>query len=331
MSKPLPAESILAHYEAGLPVPEIAAQIGASRSGVCLVLQRYRQAGRITGYKSSSRPTKRHSALTDEQYQIIDGLLLGDGSISIGKTCVNAHLALRSIQQQFIKNVCRLLAPIAFHHPVFIPAHTQTFFNGITAYCKDAFQLNSLVDKALTPVYTRWRPDGPKIVPLDLVITPATMLYWFYGDGSTTCGKTQSFTLSTQGFSHHECEFLVECIYQACGIRFGCYRAGNYHVLGLARGHDMGILLEWMLAGRNPLPCFQYKWKHREPQPPRRGSDNSQARLSERDIYEILALPKRGWTHQMIAECFAVSRSHVRAIIYGKKWQHITKEQAASH
>ena len=326
MAKPLPAELILAHYQAGLPVPEIATQVGASRSGVCLVLQRYRQAGRITGYKSSSRPTKRCSALTDKQYQVIDGLLLGDGSIGVAKTCINASLALRSIQQQFVKHTSEILAPMAFHRPRLIPAHTQMFFNGITARCKDAFQLNSLVDKALTPVYTRWRPNGPKAIPPDLVITPTAMLYWFYGDGSTSyrARNSLSMNLATQGFTSEECDFLIQRVYSACGIKFTKHKSSNHFSIGLTRGQEIGHILNWMLDGAEPLECFRYKWKYRTLIGPLKGAANLGAKLAEQDVWAIFKLRERGWLLREIAECLPVTQGQIGAILNGRKWRHIS-------
>ncbi len=54
-----------------------------------------------------------------------------------------------------------------------------------------------------------------------------------------------------------------------------------------------------------------------------KGSDNSQAKLTDKDIAEIKWARSFGFTHQAIADYFNVCRQTITLIINNKRWSHI--------
>lgn len=66
-----------------------------------------------------------------------------------------------------------------------------------------------------------WYPDGKKIVPKNISLTPTTLLHWHIGDGST--GKKQIF-LYTQRFPKADVEFLSKLIEKEIGIETHVYK-----------------------------------------------------------------------------------------------------------
>ncbi|KKK81369.1 hypothetical protein LCGC14_2814130, partial [marine sediment metagenome] len=54
---------------------------------------------------------------------------------------------------------------------------------------------------------TRWYPQGKKIVPKDVLLSPESVLIWYLGDGSV---KKYSVTLHTNGFTQECVRFLIK-------------------------------------------------------------------------------------------------------------------------
>lgn len=175
----------------------------------------------------------------------IDGMLLGDAYISKTNRFGFNH---SSKQQDYLNHKVDLLREQGFKvmtGSANIPAHKledHIVKDGIliSAYCSRAQMWKTLRQK--------WYPDGRKIVPEDLTITPTTLAYWFMDDGTANLrskyisyhnGKRydysgepfiQQFRLYTEGFDKQSQAFLqtsltnlgVDCWYHTrkSGMRY---------------------------------------------------------------------------------------------------------------
>jgi hypothetical protein len=96
-------------------------------------------------------------------------------------------------------------------HPKIIPSKSGKYhFN--------AAILITRTSPLLLELRKKWYPNGKKIVPADIEITPVTLAHWFMGDGSSGYNKTGwsestkkyvSIQLATCSFTEQEVDFLV--------------------------------------------------------------------------------------------------------------------------
>lgn len=61
---------------------------------------------------------------------------------------------------------------------------------------------------------------------------------------------------------------------------------------------------------------------------PQHGALNNGAKITEEQARAVLDLHRQGWRQVKIAEATGVQRQNVWAIVHGKSWGHLTKEEA---
>lgn len=146
-----------------------------------------------------------------------------------------------------------------------------------SAWC-ECYVFRTLSSTLLTPHYTKWYPTGQKIVPLDLILTPKTMLYWFLDDGYSCyrrrdgeiCKsrgnkaypqKTKQVILGfcSESFTKPENDFLVSEL-ERLGIGASVRKCNS--------GSGWRIFIDqtstndfFDLIGECPVDSLKYKWK----------------------------------------------------------------------
>lgn len=56
-----------------------------------------------------------------------------------------------------------------------------------------------------------------------------------------------------------------------------------------------------------------------------KGEDNPRAKLTDKEVKELLVLRQQGWLQNDIAAKFNITQSHVSAILRNKLWKHIPR------
>jgi hypothetical protein len=226
----LVAQEIIDLYLQGLTSSTLASKYGVSVGAINAII-----IGK--NYKSCTRPLniediihKRHYTdikkwitrrneslppLSDFQLEIIVGSLLGDGSIK-----KKYHHNCR-----FSKPQCVKFKEYLDWHFIKLYPYSTKLYKGYT----DRIIINSnkkiinykTGDKKLKyyclgtiahPVFTKlrekWYPNGVKVVPCDLKLTPLTIAIWYCDDGSNDFSSRKA-SISTQGFSFNDVELLA--------------------------------------------------------------------------------------------------------------------------
>ena len=98
---------------------------------------------------------------------------------------------------------------------------------------------------------SRWYPDGIKIVPKDVIITPKSVLFWYLGDG-TRSGVNLSF--ATDGFTPDDVYFLVDKL-KSIGIN--SHRDKNNHIVLLL--DSIRPFFDYV-GWECPIKCYDYKF-----------------------------------------------------------------------
>jgi len=109
----------------------------------------------------------------------------------------------------------------------------------------------------LVDVYKRWYPEGKKIVPKDLKLTPLVCRQWYIGDGHLAHPKRgrPSISFATCSFDKESVEYLVK---ELCKQGFKATRWPSNNYIGLSV-HSVQDFLEWI--GPCPISCYDYKWE----------------------------------------------------------------------
>lgn len=188
---------------------------------------------------------------TIKQKEILDGELLGDGCLTKynDRKYGNYIFVLGSIIQEHCLNIKRLFPKGIFNNKTPYHIKSERFRKGIF-YC-----LRSRSDPYLTEQRKRWYPQGVKIVPQDIKITPVVLYYWYIGDGCLVRrkGRIKNIQLSTDGFSNENLILLKEKMLDLnlkvsiCNKRLLIFRGETKRLLNLLpknkiKGYDYKFL-----------------------------------------------------------------------------------------
>ena len=193
-----------------------------------------------------------------------DGLMLGDGNIRIGANHRNGLCKIGLVHR----------IPIESYKTIFV---NEGFSFGIRSpYCYETsspngkicwtWEITSRVHPFFTEQYHRWYPEGKKIIPKDLVLTPLPVKHWYYGDGGLTYehGGTKNAYFSTQGFTFGDCEFLCFLFKKTLGINPRIDKvkrdSGKIQPKIVVNKSQIPNLLSYIGPCDPEFSCYSYKW-----------------------------------------------------------------------
>jgi hypothetical protein len=254
--------------------------------------------------------------LTTYQKDIINGSLLGDGTI---KKFDEIHP-----NSNFCKLQCaRFKEYTDWHYEVLKPYSS--------CIVKHSQEIEGRIFKGFAtithhhPVFTeyrkKWYPNGTKIVPEDLELNPLIIAIWFFDDGNNSYSKRQ-VRFYTQGFQVDEADFLAE--------KLKCFEIKSSVLIRISRktgkkqpylsvnGPSYDNLIN-LIAPHCKWKCFEYKVKHRKAI---KQWEQDQVKLSEDKVRKIFLL-KKDYTNKEIARKFTVHHGTISRIINGGSWKHL--------
>jgi len=165
--------------------------------------------------------------LTQEQVQIVEGSLLGDGYITKYGTRSGKNASLYKKQRRAVRDSLEWL--YAKLDPFSCNIHDNIEFAPVK--CGRKFVVGERGRKLKASIFytrqhavfndfrDRWYTSGKKAVPSEFRLSPAALAVWFMDDGSNAPGYQHAF-FSTQSFTRSECECLCDQLRTEFGI--GC-------------------------------------------------------------------------------------------------------------
>lgn len=141
---------------------------------------------------------------------ILDGLLLGDGSIEQSYDA-NPRLSVVQAKSNHLwlydvkKNLDLLELPVSIYKN---RDEKECTIKGKTCLRQESYVLRSKNISILRKERLRWYPNNVKKVPLDVNLDPISIAYWLYGDG-TIAGSGYRIYFCTDGFLRQDNEYLV--------------------------------------------------------------------------------------------------------------------------
>jgi len=205
----------------------------------------------------------RDTILTKSQIEILEGLIISDGSLECRDK--NASFNQKCINKTYIEYIQNSL-PFLWNK-IRVIYGGPSIICGINTMLKDAYSIKSRTDQYLTKQYNRWYKNKIKIIPPDLQITPLMLKNWFYGDGSSTYHKTKKrsnskqidLLLCTDSFTYIECQLLQQKL-KYIDLDFNISKRKQ-----LISGKKKTIKQFFDYIGPCDVAGFEYKWKLPKP------------------------------------------------------------------
>ena len=192
-------------FNQGLGDAAIAKALGMSTDGI--YSHRMRQ-----GYLRESHAEAKNNPLTQDNLEIILGIMMGDGSME--KTHKNARMTTAHSPKQkeyteYIMEKLSNLNPHMYHH--IAKPHPKT------GKCYENYALNFPANPAFNEIYEHFYRDGKKRIPIELFdnFTWQSLAYMYMDDGSkASCGAQ----LATLCFTIEELRKFQDFLLQKFGI-----------------------------------------------------------------------------------------------------------------
>lgn len=200
-----------------------------------------------------------HVKLTSRVRQVIAGVLLGDGSLTLTGSKKSASLGieqhpsrlgwLRNVKQELAKSGVVSAIRLYMRRP-------KKLLEGRLLPGGRYWTLRSLSYAELVPERLRWYPRGIKRVPQDLRLSLRVVAHWLCGDGYDN--HVGGIGFCTDGFTKDDVSLLVNKLQKDLGVHAHIKRTRpeQYHVV-------VGRLADAYKLGRGLKPllptCAQYK------------------------------------------------------------------------
>lgn len=186
--------------------------------------------------------------LSPELLDLLEGELLGDGCVSMnGNRSACYHHS--SKYEEYLVWLSAQFANLGLEQAGKIYS--------CVAKWGTVFHYASKSYPELASIRQRWYPEGKKIIPRDLELTPLRVRQWFLGDSHLAhpSGRRPHIEFTTNGFDVDSVEYLVE---ELRGQGFKATRRPANNTIGLSV-YSVKDFLSWI--GPCPISCYQYKWE----------------------------------------------------------------------
>lgn len=237
---------------------QIAKMVGCSHMTVSRYLRKFNISRRERS-ESIHLSRKNNFIMGDAVRTYIDGLLLGDGSIpKARKYAANYYHGCSIKSEQWLKKIKSDFECFGIDSTIKKYVVPARIIKGKRVASSDAIMLYTKSYEEFKIFRERWYPNGTKIIPKDVSITPFLLANWFMGDGNYN--KTPlSLSLATNKFTKEDICFIIHEIYDVLGVAFHIVTAdANQFIMQLTKKIDVQKFLEYIEPCR--ISCFNYKW-----------------------------------------------------------------------
>lgn len=183
---------------------------------------------------------------------ILDGLLLGDGSIVLHPSGKSAHYTQGCKHKEFIFFVRDILAScgIPFGEKHCKLDYVYENMNNAVANILWSRSHDVLLENRL-----RWYPNGSKQLPSDFVMSPTSLMLEYLGDGSINkrYDYLEGLSLAMYGYTMDERIVFADLI-KSLGIKARADKQGRVHILRTS------VKDFYSYIGGCPVTCYDYKF-----------------------------------------------------------------------
>lgn len=192
----------------------------------------------------------KHCQLSSKAIEWIDGELLGDAGLT-EHTSYSARLGYGSKYREYIDYISKTLNSFGILQSGKIYKNKGGFGDVVYLY-------HSCYYEELLPINKSWYPQGKKIVPRNIKLTPLTCRHWYLGDGSLCYPPSKKcnpyITMCTNGFSISDVKWLIK---QLVDLGFKATRQSHNNTIRISTYSTQDFL---KYIGKCPVECYRYKW-----------------------------------------------------------------------
>ena len=214
--------------------------------------------------------------------EIINGELLGDGSLNKGKfqSGFKFHSSNLEYAEWLAKKFTDNNIPL-----IGVGVRTE-FYNN-----KNYYSFETVKTEEFHKLEEKWYIDRRKIIPKDLQITPLVLLHWWLGDG-TIRGKVSGM-LCTDCFTKEDQLHLVNLMNNVISIRAHLQKINNTYRIFIPCQY-MKEFLNFM--GDSPFFSMNYKWKINK------YKQTNRVKISKEELYKLYIVENK--TRSEVAKYF---------------------------
>ena len=189
-----------------------------------------------------------HCNLSIKAIEWINGELLGDGSVQLVSK-YSARFTYGSKYLEYIEYVRDTLKSFGIKQAGKICKQINKRQGNVS------YHYYSCGYPELLIIRKQWYPEGKKIIPRDIKITPITVRQHYIGDGNIYCPKTgnPSIRLCTYGFTVMDVEYYMGKL-----VELGIKATRNIQNAINISAYSVKDFLKYI--GDCPVECYQYKW-----------------------------------------------------------------------
>jgi hypothetical protein len=199
---------------------------------------------------------------SDEQYEIITGVVMGDGCVE--KRNKNPNLQCQMISREYLKYLDRKFG--CFSRGVTLHRTSEEGYrmnkesgfspNAVKKDYSDLYRWRSRSHPNLQE-FSDWYSTGKKVWPEDIELTPTVLKHWYCGDGHWDNSDSHN-RIKISMNNESENKNKVGNIFQDVGLpRPSNYNESQRNCLAVFTADQSHRLWEYM---GDPLPDFEYKW-----------------------------------------------------------------------
>jgi len=261
----LPDDEIISDYENGMTMNKLSRKNGCNISSIRrrLVENDIPIRDRRTSV-CSAKGYLRNISISDYLLQVLDGVLLGDGSYR--STTINNETGYFSIEQstehkQWIDKIKELFDKHGIEYGEYFRTRKP-----VKKTC-EMVALQSHSYKEFGVQYKRWYPNGKKRVPSDINLTPIVLAHWYMGDGHLGSSHYKKYNrnyytlrLCTDGLLKEDIEFLQKQLLDKYGYKFLIRKEGKAWRLKI---NHRDIVRDFLIkTSTEMVDCFKHnRWR----------------------------------------------------------------------
>jgi len=208
-----------------------------------------------------------HPSLTQEQYEIVVGLLMGDGTLH--RSNKNAKIQAQMTTKEYLKYIDKKFGKFGNGVTLAHTASEKATLNKKSGFQQDAKEENysniyrwrSCGHPELNQ-FRSWYETGNKIWPDDIDLTPTVLKHWFCGDGcwSNTNGNNHiQISMANEIKNREKVDKLFNSsnLPEPSSYAIGKRKDGSKTCTAQFTVSDSEILWDYM---GKPVFGFEYKW-----------------------------------------------------------------------
>ena len=245
------------YWEEELSKSNIGRLCGVDHSTISHYLRKYNISERSLS-ESVHLARANHCNLSQETVEWINGELLGDGCLTttskennLPSKNLSVLFRYSSKHKEYINYISDTLKSFGIQQSGEIIKH---YNKRQKTYC---YKYNSHSYKELMAIYKRWYPEGKKIIPKDIKLTPITLRQHYIGDGSLIHQKKNiRIMLCTCGFSILDVNWFIG---KLNNLGFKSMRQPSRNTIHISTYSVKNFL---NFIGKCPVDCYQYKFQY---------------------------------------------------------------------